>query len=87
VAKRIVDARKRFNVRVGWLPEDDRLPDRLLDDVLREDGAPAALLTRCRLREMIRAYNVARGWSEDGYPEAGDDGWTVASAPSGEPAA
>ena len=60
----IVEAKKRFNVREGWTPADDTLPARFLSSAT--EGGPT--LTRERLQGMIREYNVARGWSDDGYP-------------------
>jgi aldehyde:ferredoxin oxidoreductase len=57
-ARRIVTAKKLFNVREGWTPAEDTLPRRLFGDQLPED----------RLRAMIREYNLARGWDADGFP-------------------
>ncbi len=68
LATRVVTLRKRFNVREGWKPADDSLPDRFFDEAVESPGAPTARLSRERLGEMIRAYYVARGWSPDGYP-------------------
>ena len=68
-AQRIVAARKLFNIRAGWTPAEDRLPDRFLDQSLADD--PRARLTRDQLAAAIRAYNLGRGWSEDGWlPDA-----------------
>lgn len=66
-AKRIVDLRKAFNVREGWLPEDDRLPKRFLTESIPSGPARGARLPRRRLEKMIRDYNLERGWTEDGY--------------------
>jgi aldehyde:ferredoxin oxidoreductase len=57
-ARRIVTAKKLFNIREGWTPAEDTLPRRLFGDQLPED----------RLRAMIREYNLARGWDADGFP-------------------
>jgi aldehyde:ferredoxin oxidoreductase len=57
VARRIVDTRKLFNIREGWTPAEDTLPNRFLGGAL-----PAE-----RLQAMVRAYNVARGWTEVGW--------------------
>jgi len=70
-ARRIVTLRKRFNVREGWRPEHDTLPDRFFDEAVDEEGAAPAALGRDRLARMVRAYNLARGWSADGYPPVG----------------
>lgn len=65
-AQRIVTAKKEFNVRAGWTPAEDTLPARMLHTPLPDD-AQAALSSK-RLQQLIQAYNVARGWSADGYP-------------------
>jgi len=71
VARRIVALRKAFNIREGWRPEDDTLPDRFLEEALCDGASAGSRLTRARLHEMIRAYNLARGWTESGYlPDA-----------------
>jgi aldehyde:ferredoxin oxidoreductase len=64
VARRIVTAKKLFNVREGWTSAEDTLPKRFLSERL-SDGDGAAL-PRERLEAMIRAYYSARGWDEDG---------------------
>lgn len=69
-ARRIVTAKKHFNVLCGWQPQEDTLPARFLDNPLPND--PSATLTTDRLQALVLAYNTARGWTPDGYPtEAG----------------
>jgi aldehyde:ferredoxin oxidoreductase len=71
VAVRVVSLRKAFNIREGWKPEDDTLPDRFLDEALPDGASAGASVPRARLAEMIRSYNLARGWTQDGYlPDA-----------------
>ena len=65
-ARRIVTAKKHFNILSGWRPAEDTLPERFLNDPLADD--PTARLTPERLRQLIAAYNTARGWTSDGYP-------------------
>ena len=65
-ARRIVTAKKHFNVLAGWRPEHDTLPARLLNRPLPND--PEATLTTDRLQGLIAAYNMARGWTAEGYP-------------------
>ena len=65
-AHRIVTAKKQFNVLAGWRPDEDTLPERFLTTPLSDD--PQAVLSAERLGELIRAYNVQRGWSDDGQP-------------------
>ena len=59
--------KKAFNIREGWRPEDDTLPERFLSEGLTEGASRGAVIPRERLQRMIRAYNVARGWTEEGY--------------------
>src|SRR4029078_4573425 len=63
-AERIVAAKKLFNIRAGWTPEEDTLPSRLLDHQLEDD--PQALLTRLQLAHPAQAYNIGRGCSASG---------------------
>jgi aldehyde:ferredoxin oxidoreductase len=65
-AKRIVTAKKLFNVREGWTPAEDTLPERFLSEGLTAGTAPGAALPRERLQAMIAAYYRKRGWNEDG---------------------
>jgi len=66
VAQRVVLLRKAFNIREGWEPGDDTLPERFLSEALTSGPARGARLPRPRLAKMVRGYNLARGWSEDG---------------------
>jgi len=66
VAKRVVGLRKAFNIREGWIPEDDTLPERFLSEALASGPARGARLPRTRLAKMVQSYNLARGWNEDG---------------------
>ena len=63
-AARIISTKKRFNILAGWTPEEDTLPDRFFDDALPDDPAR---LSRDRLGKLIGSYNLARGWTEDGF--------------------
>ena len=64
-ARRIVTSKKRFNIFAGWTPEEDWLPQRLLQDAIPEDAR--AQLSPERLTALVKAYNLARGWGEDGW--------------------
>ena len=64
-ASRIVTAKKRFNILAGWTPSEDTLPDRLLQEAVPEDAR--AQLSPERLSALIKAYNQARGWTDDGW--------------------
>jgi aldehyde:ferredoxin oxidoreductase len=65
-ARRIVDARKAFNIAAGWTPQEDWLPARFLDTPLA-DSDDATRLTPEHLRDAIRRYNLSRGWTVDGW--------------------
>jgi aldehyde:ferredoxin oxidoreductase len=71
-ARRIVMAKRVYNIREGWRPEDDWLPDRLLDEPLTLPSGRVATLSRGRLRAMISAYYEARGLDSDGRPAISD---------------
>lgn len=65
-AKRIVTAKKLFNLRAGWQPEEDTLPARFLEEPLRDDAA--AKLSKETLQRGIQGYYAGRGWTENGKP-------------------
>jgi aldehyde:ferredoxin oxidoreductase len=68
---RIHTLKKRFNIREGWQPEDDWLPQRLVSEALPTGVAQGTSLTSNELRQMIQSYYQARGWDEYGFiPEA-----------------
>jgi aldehyde:ferredoxin oxidoreductase len=67
-ARRIVMAKRVYNIREGWQPADDWLPDRLLTEPLTLPSGRVAALTPQRLRAMIDAYYKARGLDPLGRP-------------------
>lgn len=67
-AGRIVTARKWYNIRQGWTPAEDTLPRRFLSEELPDGASRGAVLSRAQLQSLITAYNLARGWSADGFP-------------------
>jgi aldehyde:ferredoxin oxidoreductase len=64
-ARRIVTAKKLFNIQAGWRPDEDTLPERFLKTPLADDEQ--AELSRERLAALVEAYNLARGWTRDGF--------------------
>jgi len=68
-AQRIVLAKRVYNLREGWRPADDWLPERLLAEPVRLASGREAGLTPDRLRAMIDAYYAARGLDEQGRPD------------------
>ena len=63
-ARRIICARKLFNIRAGWQPSEDTLPARFFDDPLAEDAT--ARLSREALAAAVAEYYRLRGWDESG---------------------
>jgi len=68
VARRIVLAKRVYNIREGWRPADDWLPDRLLNEPLTLPSGRVATLTAGRLRAMIDSYYKKRGLDPEGRP-------------------
>src|SRR5260370_29749142 len=65
-ARRIVTAKKLFNIREGWVPAEDTLPNRFLSEGLPDEQVAGAFLPRERLNQMIQAYYAARSWDRRG---------------------
>jgi aldehyde:ferredoxin oxidoreductase len=68
-ARRIVMAKRVYNIREGWQPADDWLPDRLLNEPLTLPSGRVAALTADRLRAMIDSYYKMRGLDPEGHPD------------------
>ena len=68
-ARRIVLAKRVYNIREGWQRSDDWLPDRLLNEPLTLPSGRVATLTPDRLRAMIDAYYQQRGLDHGGRPD------------------
>jgi aldehyde:ferredoxin oxidoreductase len=67
-AGRIVTLKKVYNIRQGWTPEEDTLPDRFFSEELPSGPGQGTRLSRAWLARMVAAYNTARGWNAAGYP-------------------
>jgi aldehyde:ferredoxin oxidoreductase len=65
IAAGVTDAARRFNIREGLKPADDRLPDRLHREALPETGK---IITAEQMGVLLREYYRARGWDKDGVP-------------------
>jgi aldehyde:ferredoxin oxidoreductase len=59
-ARRIVSAKRQFNLLAGWTPAEDTLPDRFLTTPLPND--PEASLSRELLDGLVAEYHRQRGW-------------------------
>jgi aldehyde:ferredoxin oxidoreductase len=71
VARRIVAAKKLFNVREGWSRAEDTLPERFLSEGLPSGVSAGAVLPRQRLEQMIQKYYELRGWTDEGLVPPG----------------
>jgi len=69
-ARRIVVAKRLFNLREGWTRAEDRLPERFLTEPLALDSGRTATLTKERLAGMIDGYYAERGLDATGVPNA-----------------
>jgi aldehyde:ferredoxin oxidoreductase len=67
-ARRIVLAKRLFNLREGWTREEDWLPDRFLSESLELESGRTATLTPVRLETMISSYYRGRGLEPTGIP-------------------
>jgi aldehyde:ferredoxin oxidoreductase len=67
VGERIIIAKRLFNERQGWRPQDDWLPPRLLSEAVPTGVAKGLTLTAVELKEMLRGYYQARGLDENGF--------------------
>jgi aldehyde:ferredoxin oxidoreductase len=67
-ARRIVMAKRVYNIREGWQPDDDWLPERLLNEPITLPSGREARLTPARLRAMIDSYYKVRGLDSEGRP-------------------
>jgi aldehyde:ferredoxin oxidoreductase len=65
-ARRIVRAKRAFNLREGATAADDTLPVRMLETPLELGSGRTASLTAERLRRMVAGYYAARGLDEQG---------------------
>lgn len=69
-AERIISLKKWYNIRQGWTPAEDTLPQRFLSEELPDGASQGAGLSEKTLRSMIALYNQHRGWSSQGWLRA-----------------
>jgi aldehyde:ferredoxin oxidoreductase len=67
-ARRIVVAKRLYNLREGWTRAEDTLPQRFLEQPLELSSGRRAALSRERLGDMIDAYYEGRGLDKAGLP-------------------
>ncbi len=69
-ARRIVLAKRLFNLREGWTRAEDWLPERFLLEPLALESGRTATLSADRLEAMISSYYRRRGLDQAGRPAA-----------------
>lgn len=67
-AKRVVMAKRLYNLREGWTRVDDWLPERFLSEELEVPSGRKAGLSADRLTRMIDLYYDERGLDGNGHP-------------------
>jgi len=65
IAAAITDNTRRFNLREGLTPEEDRIPRRFFREVLPETQK---IITENQMEQLITDYYKERGWNEKGEP-------------------
>ena len=65
IAAAITDNTRRFNLREGLTPEEDRIPRRFFREVLPETQK---IITENQMEQLITDYYKERGWDEKGEP-------------------
>jgi aldehyde:ferredoxin oxidoreductase len=67
IAANVTDNARRFNLREGLTPADDRLPKRFHTEALPESGK---VVTEEQMEQMLAEYYQVRGWDAEGRPPA-----------------
>ena len=65
IAAAITNNTRRFNLREGLTPEEDKLPKRFHSEALPETGK---VITEQQMQELLTDYYRVRGWDEKGRP-------------------
>ncbi len=63
LASQITNNTRRFNLREGLKPKDDRLPLRLLKETLPNGNG----ITKQNINNLVDDYYKRRGWSKEGF--------------------
>lgn len=59
-----IQIKKEFNIRAGWTPDEDRLPKMIFE---KSEDSVQVSFTNAELQKAIKSYNLARGWTADGF--------------------
>lgn len=64
IGAELVNRKKEFNIRAGWTPVEDTLPQRFFEKTGEKSQAS---YSKSELETAIRLYNLKRGWTAEGY--------------------
>ena len=70
VGDRVLALKRLFNIREGWVPADDWLPQRLLAQPLCDGPRGGTGISADELGAMTRGYYQARGYDARGFVPA-----------------
>jgi aldehyde:ferredoxin oxidoreductase len=65
ISASIMDDTRRFNLREGLIPADDRLPKRFHSEALPDSQK---IITEAQMEQLLSDYYSARGWDQNGNP-------------------
>ncbi len=68
IAAQITNNTRRFNIREGLKPEDDRLPRRFHQEALTS----GQVITEDDMKTLLKEYYQCRGWNDAGMPPDAD---------------
>ena len=66
VGVRVVNLKKAFNIREGWVKADDWMPPRVMQDPIPSGPGKGTYIKPEELHMAIDDYYQARGWTEEG---------------------
>ena len=66
--ERINNAARIFNIREGFSRLDDKLPERIMTEPLKDGGAKGSYIPQEELDYVLDEYYAERGWTMDGVP-------------------
>jgi len=66
--ERVNNVARIYNIREGFTRADDKLPERLMTEPLKDGGAKGSYIPQNELDFMLDEYYEDRGWSKAGVP-------------------
>jgi len=66
--ERVNNVARIYNIREGFTRADDKLPERLMTEPLKDGGAKGSYIPQNELDFMLDEYYEERGWTREGVP-------------------